>query len=207
MRRLETITTGDPKTKSSQLPHDYLKMVKELYTTHFDSGLKTLAKLKTESWFEVTGEIFTNEIVLCISLHHKGQLSATSVYASSDFDPTASAPNIQDILGACVDAIGAVYEPWLSSDDTPDDTPDDTGDKLCFLTDIALAADAKGIPSQWTRVEIDKKNIYVKLDKSNPVLDKITENWLVNNDPELKEKNKQEEQKSEDLFITGKKKS
>src|SRR4051812_7893388 len=92
-----------PITKPSSLPVDYIKMVSEVFTSHFESGLKVYEKLRPHSNFEVQGEVGTTEIVVGVSLISEGQLSATTVYASTDFDPKANAPTAQDLLSACVD--------------------------------------------------------------------------------------------------------
>ena len=110
----------DPK-KGSPLPKDFLKMVKDVFATNFDEPLKKIAKLtKNKIHFQVTGQVFPEEIVLCVSLIQEKSLSATSVYGSVDFDPKASTPNIQDLLPLCVDAIGTVYQAQLAASDAKD---------------------------------------------------------------------------------------
>src|SRR4051794_22159178 len=92
--------------KPTPLPVDYLRMVSTVFTTNFDAPLKAFAKLKEQPVrFEASGNVYGDKIVLCVSLHTAGELAATSVYASSDFDPKASSPTVQDLLGACVDGL------------------------------------------------------------------------------------------------------
>ena len=75
----------NPKTharlsRSAELPVDYTKGVRDVFTTNFGEGLKTLAKRqKAKAAFEVRGAIFSDEIVLAISLALEGQIAATTV--------------------------------------------------------------------------------------------------------------------------------
>src|ERR1700722_8392488 len=95
------------QTKSSPLPHDYIKMIQEVFSANFESGLKILDKNQPSPYFEIQGQVFSNEVVVSVSLMSDQQISATTVHSSSDFDPKASSPTIQDLLSACVDSIGA----------------------------------------------------------------------------------------------------
>src|SRR5258708_38683376 len=89
--------------KSSPIPPDYSKMVAEVFATNFDQALKELTKLKRGLVrFEVSGAIFADEVVLSVSLLIGAELAATTVYASVDYDPVASVPQIQELLSACV---------------------------------------------------------------------------------------------------------
>ena len=173
---------GHTSQTTSSLPEDYLKLVQEVFTTNFDTGLKQLSKIKPNPNFEASGSVFTDEIVLCVSLSYAGMLAATSVYASCDFDPQASAPTIQDLLGYCVDAIGSAYASLL------------TQEALNTIDDAQ---------AQWTVVEIDRHKIFLKVDKSNPKLDQMTEEWLSKHDPEQLKQTEEKENATKELFITG----
>lgn len=190
-RRLSSID------KSSPLPHDFLKMVGEVFKTNFDAGLKTLSKLTEHKlMFKATGEIYTNEVVLCVSLLEAGQLAATTVYASLDFDPKASKPTVQDLLGFAVDAIGAVYNSLLNSDDPK------VLEKIAARSLSAL----EDVPFEWTSMPIEKRKVYVMLDKSNPEIDQMTDQWLQKNDPDHRKREAEERRETEELFVTGPKK-
>ena len=104
------------KKKSALLPVDYTKLVKQVLTTTFAEGLERLGKIKPDPSIEVQGEIFPDEIVVVASLHHGAKLAATSVYASVAFDPKASSPTAEELLAACVDAIGGFFQEFLSSE-------------------------------------------------------------------------------------------
>ncbi|MEK6577929.1 MAG: hypothetical protein AABZ55_01765 [Bdellovibrionota bacterium] len=180
--------------KSSPLPQDYLKMVGDVFKNNFDAGLKALNKITSSKiYFKAIGEIFTNEVVLCVSLLEKGQLAATTVYASLDFDPKANKPTVQDLLDNAVDAIGAVYNTLLNSDDP----------KVLEQISARSLAALEDVPFEWTSVVIEKRKVYVMLDKSNPEIDAITDEWLDANDPDRKKREALEQQQTEELFVTG----
>jgi hypothetical protein len=183
--------------RGSPLPVDYLKMVTEVFATNFDEPLKKIAKAtKDKIHFQVNGEVFPEEIVLCVSLIQEKSLNATSVYGSVDFDPKASTPNIQDLLPLCVDAVGTVYQAHLSSTDPKD---------LIGIVEGPLSA-LDNVPFEWTVIPVEKKRIYVKMDKANHQLDQMADEWLSKHDPKLRELEQQEEDEMKDLFVTGPKK-
>jgi hypothetical protein len=191
-RRKESVIKGSP------LPKDFIQMVTEVFSKNFDEGLKKIRKLtKDELGFQAMGQVFPEEIVLCITLVQEKSLSATSVYASVDFDPKASTPTIQDLLPLCVDAIGAVFEPLFNTDDK---------EALEGLVEGPLSA-LNDIPFEWTLLQVDKQRIYVKMDKANPHLDRMADDWLAKHDPDLEELERQAEEETKNLFVTGPKKT
>jgi hypothetical protein len=180
--------------KFSELPVDFLNMVNEIFTSNFDPGLQALEKLtEARPYFQSIGRIYANEIVLCVSLMQEGVLAATSVYASCDFDPKASSPTAEDLLNACVDATGAIFGNLLNPENP---------DGIEQIADESLGA-MKNIPFEWTQVEIERHRIYLKVDKANPELDQLTDDWLAKNDPHHKEAAKDEEEEVKKLFVTG----
>jgi hypothetical protein len=180
--------------KGSALPSAFIGMVTDVFSKNFDEGLKKIKKITGDKiQFQALGEVFPEEIVLCVTLVQEKSLSATSAYASVDFDPKASTPTIQDLLPLCVDAIGAVFDPLLNTDDKT---------ALEGLVEGPLSA-LNDIPFEWTLLQIDKQRIYVKMDKANPHLDKMADDWLAKHDPDLEELERQAEEESENLFITG----
>jgi hypothetical protein len=181
-------------TRPSALPIDYLKMVNEVFSSNFDAGLKIYGEILPHPQFEVQGEIFSDEIVLAVSLTNEGQLAATTVYASVDFDPKASAPTVQDLLGACVDAIATVFSGILSPEHP---------EIIAEVAEGTLSA-LENVPFHWTKVEANQRELYVKIDRANLSLDSLTDEWLRKNDPNAKERLKEEQEETEKLFITGK---
>src|SRR5271168_5400750 len=149
--------------KSSPVPSDYTKMVGDVFSANFDEGLKELKKLKgTFARFEVNGAIFPAEVVLAVSLLIGKELAATTVYASVDYDPRASVPQIQDLLSVCVDAIGTVFGPLLAKEE------------IAKVAEQSLSA-LKGVPFEWTAVTVERQKIFVMIDKSNPNLDQLAD--------------------------------
>ena len=181
--------------RSSELPPDYLKMIMEIFASNFDEGLKALSKVHGKSRFEARGEIYPDEIVLAISLVSAGQIAATTAHASTDFDPKASSPTLEELLSACVDAAGTFFGDAFNPKKP---------DKITQLSSESLSA-LESAPFEWTAIEIDRFRIYLKVDKSNPVLDQMADEWLRKNDPEFKKRKKAEEEEVESLFITGNK--
>ena len=180
--------------KGTGIPVDYAKMVVEVFTSNFDEGLGRLARLKGEKpHFEVNGAIYVDEVVLAVSLLTGQELAATTVYGSTDYDPRASSPQIQELLSACVDAIGGIFAPLLS---------DEKKGQLEKLADQSLSA-LDQVPFDWTPVVIERFKIHVKIDKSNPNLDRMADDWLSKNDPDQKRAAEEEHRATEKLFVTG----
>lgn len=180
-------------TRSSPLPVDYTRMIEEVFTSHYEPGLKELAKIAPAGKFKVSGQIYPDEILVTITLSHKGQMSATSAHASADFDPRQSSPTVQDLLGACVDAIGAVFDQLLDPAHP---------ERLAQVAEQTLSA-FEDIPFQWTEIDVNKRRIYVMVDKSNPELDELAEDWLKKNDPDYEELERKNQEEAEKLFVTG----
>lgn len=191
---METRKSNDGQ-RSSPLPVDYLKMVSDVFSTHFADSLKALSKIKAKPYFSVKGAVFPEEIALSITLHHEGHITATTVRTSSDFDPKASSPTAEDVLAACVDTMGDVLQTLFGSNEEK---------QLKALTAESLAQ-LDNVPIEWTAVTSGKHKIYVLVDKSNPTLDDATDKWLNENDPKAKAHKADEEKASESLFVTGKK--
>lgn len=182
-------------SKSSSLPLDYLKMVNEVFSGHFEESLKALNKLRPQSRFEVLGEVYTDEILLAVSLISENSLSATTAYASVDFDPKASAPEMPDLLSAAVDAIAVVFDSLLNLENEK---------SLSTVADDTLSA-LENVPFIWTETEANQKRVYVKVDKSNLKIDQMTDQWLAEHDRQAQEEASEEQKASEGLFVTGKK--
>ncbi len=165
--------------KATPLPPDYLKLVSEVFTTNFDGALKALNKLGIHGVsFEAMGEIYSTEVTLCISITQKGKLSATSVHASCDFDPKASSPTVEDLLSSCVDAIGSLYGTLLE--------PSHSERLEAMLAENTLSV-LENIPFNWTPIEVDRHRVFLKLDKTNPGLESMADEWLTQKAPKKKD--------------------
>ncbi len=194
---MESRRTRLVNSKSSDLPEDYLKMVGEVFTANFDAELKSISGKGPQAEFQASGKIFADEVVVSVAVLQEGTLPATTVYASSDFDPKASSPTIQDLLAVCVDAIGAVYEQILRQA---------AQEKRDLLLQDSLSS-LEDIPYEWTAVEVEKRTVYLKVDKANPRLDRMADDWLAKHDPDYQKHQEEEEQETEKLFVTGPKKA
>lgn len=181
-------------SRSAELPLDYTRNVREVYTTNFEAGLALLKKFqKVKSSFDVRGAIFSDEIVLSVSLVSEGQISATSIHCSMDFDPKASSPTAQDLLNVCVDAVGSVFG-MLLDPEKPEAIEKLASGSLGSFEDL---------PFEWTKIDFDDRRVWVLVDKSNPNLDEMADQWLAENDPALHSEEDEYEAETKDLFVTG----
>jgi hypothetical protein len=193
--RRHTQKSSSRLSQSADLPLDYAKVVREVYSTNFADGLKALSHLQgVKNGFEVRGAIFTDEIVLAVSLVSEGQMAATTVYCSVDFDPKASAPTAQDLLNVCVDAIGSLFGMLL------DTAKPDAIEKLAAGSLSAF----ENVPFEWTRVDFDQRRVWLLVDKANPNLDEMADRWLAENDPDTQAAEDEFEEEAKELFVTGK---
>jgi hypothetical protein len=193
--RKHAVKSSSRLSQSAELPKDYTKVVREVYAANFAEGLKSLAKKQgAKNSFEVRGAIFTDEIVMAVSLVSEGQLPATTIHCSVDFDPKASTPTAQDLLNVCVDAIGSLFATLL------DPAKPERIDQLAAGTVSSL----EDIPFEWTKVEFDNRRVWLFVDKSNPNLDEMADRWLAENDPEMADEEEEYEEETKDLFVTGK---
>ncbi len=192
---LERRRNSNVPMKSSELPIDFVKMVREVLEGHFGDGLKALEKegLCKAPGFLVTGAIWPDEIILSASLISEGTPQATTVHASVDFDPKASSPTLQDQLNLCVDGIGSGFQNLFG---------DLENERLEKLAHGSLSA-WEDIPFDWAKTDIEKKSVWLRVDKSNPKLDQMADDWLAKNDPDYRKQLEEEEEETKDLFVAG----
>ena len=190
---LESRLSRTPGSKSSTLPSDYLRMVEEVFSSNFDEGLKLLQAHQPESRFEAQGEVFQNEVVLAISIAAEGKLAATTIYASQDFDPAASAPALQDLLEAAVDAAGDIVSTLLDPSHPA---------KIKALSQESTS-DLEGVPLEWVTVKSGKFTVHLKVDKANLSLDQAADYWLKKNVPNFVAAEEEEQRETGERFVTG----
>ncbi len=150
------------KQSFSTLPKDYIAMVKDVFSKNFSKGLKALEQLREKPYFYIQGRIYPNEIILGVSLLYENEISGTTVYASADFDPQASAPSAETVLNALVDGAGAFYGNFLQDQDKK---------KLEQLASPKLSSFEEDVPFDWTSFDMNKIEIFLKVDRANPILD------------------------------------
>ncbi len=190
------LNVNGPRIRSSELPVDFRRMAVEVFATHFDESLKKVRdRVGAETDFHVFGAIFLDEVRLTVTLSHPEIVNATSVHSSCDFDPKATSPKAEDLINASIDAIGSVF---LQLTET---LTDESIDALFSTLD-----DLGDIPYEWTKVEINKIPLFLKVDKTNPGIDLLAEDWLARHDPSYRKKEEEEDLETEELFFTGPKK-
>lgn len=171
----------EPKNYLSfkNLPPEYLKMVDDVFEKNFEEGLKVLGQHLKKPKFHTSGKIYQDELQLCVSVISEGELAATSVHASCDYDSKANHPTVNDRLADCVDAIGVI---WANLLDT------EKPEAIEELSARSLTA-MENVPFEWTQLEVNKRKIYVCVDKTNPAIDQMTDEWLQKNDPHYQDPN------------------
>ncbi len=172
-----------PIIDAADLPVDYLRIVESTLSTALAEGLIEMRKIHPISEFKANGAIYGDEVLLTITLFHgENNLSATTVYLSADFNPMRERPTLEDVLAACLDAAGATYEYYL-------DAKNPTMIEQLSYHSLSALEEA---PFDWSPLakvaEIKKIPVWVKMDKSNPILENLAEKWLIENDPEYKKK-------------------
>lgn len=173
-RRLKP--TGDkPELKPVELPIDFLKIVEETMNETLASGLEALKKHHSICDLKAHGALYSNEVLMAITISHGEQsLIATTVYASADFNPVMQEPGIEVILNECLDSAGAILTHYLDPKHA---------DRIADFASATIGS-LEEAPFEWTKVDETKVTVYVKIDKSNPALESLADEWLRNNDPE-----------------------
>jgi hypothetical protein len=172
-RRLKTAPTK-PDLKPVELPLDYLKMVEESIQHLLAPGLLEMKKSLPVCNIKASGALYSNEVLLAITLSHgEKNLIATTVYASSDFNPMNQEPGLEAILDECLDSAGSIFSHYLDPKHP---------ERITQLASASIGS-LEEAPFEWTPMEDTKINVWVKIDKSNPALESLTEDWLKKNDP------------------------
>ncbi len=167
-------------------------MVVQVMRDNFQEGLGILSEHLKSPSFTVQGGVYSDEVLLAVSLVSDGEVAATTVYGSCDFDPRASTPTAEELLGLCLDAVGSVFATLLDPANP---------ERIEQVASRSLGA-LEDIPFEWTEASLGKRKVYLKVDKANPALEKMTDEWLAKNDPEHEKRQREEEAEAEKLFVT-----
>ncbi len=160
--------------KPADLPKDYLKIVEETLLETLKKGIVELKKIHPICDLKACGAIYSDEVILAITISHGEQsLIATTVYASANFEPSAEEPGIESVLSHCLDSLGAVLMHYLDPA---------YPDRIAQIADAPISA-LEEAPFEWTEMEEAKVATWVKIDKSNPALEALADDWLLKNDP------------------------
>ena len=160
--------------KPVELPVDYLKMVEESMNETLAAGLDEMKKTHPVCDIKASGALYSNEVLLAITLSHgEKNLIATTVYASADFNPMMPEPGIELILSECLDSAGSVFEHYLDPKHP---------ERIAQLASASIGS-LEEAPFEWTPMEKTKVSVWVKIDKSNPALESMAEDWLKDHDP------------------------
>lgn len=182
--------------KSSPLPADYLRMVTGVIINNFEAEMKSLKQhLGVSPEPSATGEVFPDEVLLSVSLVFPKQLKAVTVHASCDYDPMASSPKIDEVLGLCLDAAGGLLSGLLSAGAESKENAETL--RSGNLDDLGTQ------PLEWAPLDIDKKRVFARVDRINPALDQAADAWLRANDPEYAAQEEEEQAETRKLFKTG----
>lgn len=172
-RRVKT-SGNKPELKPVDLPVDYLKMVEETMNETLAEGLAEMKKTHPVCDLKASGALYSNEVLLAITLSHgEKNLIATTVYASADFNPVMPEPGIELILSECLDSAGSVFEHYLDPKHP---------ERISQMASASIGS-LEEAPFEWTQMENTKVSVWVKIDKSNPALESMAEDWLKDHDP------------------------
>ncbi|MBS1957835.1 MAG: hypothetical protein JST80_00040 [Bdellovibrionales bacterium] len=184
--------TQASNSKSSPLPHDYLKLVEQTLTQALEKGLTEIKKIHPISEFSADGALFGDEVIIAITLSHgPNSVAATTVYASADYNPNAELPGLEATLSSCVESAGSVFDFYLDVENP---------EKVAQIANQSLGA-LEEAPFEWTKSTLPEGvQAWVKIDKTNPKLEEAADDWLAKNDPNYKERDKKDDDDSEDFL-------
>lgn len=144
------------KTPSS-LPKDFLNSVSTLFSKQFKPKLKG-------STFLVYADLYTDEVVLCISLNNAKSLKAASMHISTELGKEVGEKpeKVTEVLKNMVDVAASWFAESLEG-----------GKGLDGVLDLLTDMD----PS-WQSLEWEGNTLYVKLNKANYALERAADDFL-----------------------------
>ena len=147
------------KKRPTILPLDFTKNVSTLFNKQFKNQMN-----KAE--FIVKGDLYPDEILLCISLVQEKALRAATMYLSLDVnnEMNEKPEKITDFLKSMVDAAASWFHQSFSEA------------KQKGIEGILAAMDE--LQPAWQKFEWDGNTLYVKLNKDNHVLEIAADRFL-----------------------------
>lgn len=147
------------KSNPSELPKEFIKKVADLFNEQF-------ANERSEADFHIFGNIYPQEVILCVSLCELNRLQAGSIYTSVDVPKdVANAPDkVTEFLKHCVDLSAS----WFAQ---------------CFEEYPSRGLDGvlesiSELERQWQMLDWENCEIYVRVDKTNHALESVTDKFL-----------------------------
>lgn len=175
-KRIETVKNVSPNALPyAKVPEEYLSLVQNVINDHFSDALRLMAAGRPGFRIVCAGRMYQDEIVLSVSFLTEGALGALTLHSSADFDPQASSPSAQELLSTLVDTLGQALGDLLDQSRPK---------RLQSLIEGSLSA-MSDVPFHWSPMEVNKRKTWVKLDTSNPEIERMTDDWLSKNDPEF----------------------
>jgi hypothetical protein len=150
-------TRKQQKKSSAGLPKDFLDTVSGLFSKQFKAKLKGAT-------FLVYGDLYSQEVILCISLNHPKSLTAASLHISSDLtEEVGEKPEkVTERLKSMVDVAASWFSEAL-----------DGGKGLESVLDKM-----EDIDPNWQELEWEGATLFVKLNKVNYALERVADDFL-----------------------------
>ncbi len=143
--------------KPSLLPKDFLHTVAKLFEKQF-------AKKTMGASFLIYGDLYQDEVVVCVSLSHPKSLKAASLHLSSDLpEGLVDQPEkLTEILKSLVDVAASWFAQGLEK-----------GQGL-----ESVFEEMKDLDPQWQEIAWEGKKIFVKINRDNYTLEKAADEFL-----------------------------
>lgn len=141
----------------TSLPKDFLATVADLFKKQFSKEIKG-------SEFLVYGNLFSDEVILCISLANAKSLRAASMHLSADLEKgTAENPEkVTEQLKSMVDIAASWFAQCFE------------GGKGLESVTAALGE----LDPSWQSIDWEGAKVWVKLNKDNYALEKAADSFL-----------------------------
>ncbi|MGZ3693282.1 MAG: hypothetical protein ACXWQO_03690 [Bdellovibrionota bacterium] len=139
------------------LPKDFLKTVSDLFAKQFKSKMKGAT-------FLVYGDLYGNEVVLCVSMGHPKSLQSASMHISSEVsaEVAENPEKVTEKLKHMVDVAASWFAQSLESGKGLEGVIDE-------ITDLDPA---------WQELEWEGHTLFVKINKDNYALERAADDFL-----------------------------
>lgn len=139
------------------LPKDFLVKVAGLFGKQFKSQVKG-------SSFLVYGDLYADEVVLCVSLNHPKTLRAASFHISADLpkDAGENPDKVTEKLKGMVDATASWFAQGLEKGGGLESVLEEMGEL---------------VPT-WQELDWEGATLFVKLNRDNYALEKVANDYL-----------------------------